>query len=390
MSLAIFDLFVSYSSKDRPWAEKLWRDLREKYHLQQIFWDRDSIPAGEAWRKELQSALRNSKHLVVFWSEYANASLEVGPEIEAFNAHRDLTPQLEGSQRKGFYIPLQGNRGGGIADYQGFDDFRPIYKPLAEDRGIAGVAAGKGQDDWERMVKMIFNAVSRADQAQEIIAAVAATTVETVVDLLDKSHGKKGYETPITLDQLLGEFGLKWTDVRDRYGPSALDWRPSGKRTIVELLEKVRVDVNSKLDATDGFRWKFLDLRTEQGREDAEKLHAEPSVVIFDPVSLYDPFCANALRRLKRYVLKRQSVILSLSPALKTDEDVYGRCLRDLSLPVFDDYFYPEIPPIGEFAARWVPEVQRVAQIERLVRNRIRDLRFARDEAASKGTTGHK
>lgn len=167
--MAIFDLFISYSSKDRPWAKQLWEDLRAKYPALQhrIFWDRDSIPAGEEWRKELQSAIRNSKHLVVFWSEFANASLEVGPEIEAFNAHRNLTPQLEGSERKGFYIPLEGNRGGGIGDYQGFDDFRTIYKPQPDDRGIGGVAFGKGQDDWERMIRMVGDAVSRADQATD-------------------------------------------------------------------------------------------------------------------------------------------------------------------------------------------------------------------------------
>jgi hypothetical protein len=388
--LAIFDLFVSYSSKDRPWAKKLWEDLRAQYPSLRIFWDRDSILAGEAWRKELQSAIRNSKHLVVFWSEYANTSLEVGPEIEAFNAHRDLTPQLEGSDRKGFYIPLEGNRGGGIGDFQGFDDFRTIYNPQSEDRGIGGVADAKGQDDWVRMIRMVGDAVSQADQAQEVIAAVVATTVDPVVEVLDKIHGKRARGIPLTLDQFLAGFNLQWTDVRERYGPSALDWRPTGDRTIVELLEGVRVRVNAKLDPADHFRWRYVDLTTDEGLDLAPSLHKKASVVIFDPVSLYDQSCANAMRRLTRYVLEKHSVILSLSPALSRDEDVYATCVRDLSLPLFDDYFHPEIPPRGEFLARCAPEVQREAQIERLMRNRIRDLRSVADEAAGKATTGHK
>jgi hypothetical protein len=388
--LAILDLFISYSSKDRPWAEKLYLDLRASYPSLRIFWDLDSIPAGEAWRNELQSAVRNSKHLAVFWTAYANASLEVGPEIEGFNAHRTLTPQLEGSERKGFYIPLEGDRGGGIGDYQGFDDFRAIYKPAPDDRGIGGVESGKGQADWQRMVRMIGDAVARADQAQELIAAVAATRVDAVRDLLDLTHGKRAPGTRITLDQLLAGFNMQWSDVRDRYGPSALDWRTTGDRTIVEILESVRVRVNSKLDAADRLRWRYVDLTTDEGLDQAGSLHKLPAVVVFDPNSLYDPFCAAAMRRLNRFVLERQSVILCLSPALKTDDDVYGTCLRDLSLPLFNDYFDPEIPPIGEFAARWAPEVQRVAQIERLVRNRIRDLRFAADAAAGKATTGQR
>jgi hypothetical protein len=204
------------------------------------------------------------------------------------------------------------------------------------------------------------------------------------------AHDKRAPGTRITLDQLLADFGLTWAAVRDRYGPSALDWRPTGDRTIVELLEEVRVRVNAKLDPADYFRWRFVDLTTDEGLDLAGRLHKLPSAVILDPVSLYDPFCAAAMRTLNRYVLERQSVILSLSPSLRTDEDVYGKCLWELSLPLFNDYFHPEIPPIGEFAARCAPEVQRVAQMERLVRNRIRDLRLAADIAAGKGTTGYK
>src|SRR3954454_4480312 len=127
--MPIFDLFISYKSEDRPWAKKAYEDLRARYPALQIFWDRESIPAGEAWRNELNSALRSTKHLMVFWSDYANTSQEIGPEIEKFNAYSDLTPQLEGSDRKGFYVPLQGHRGGGIDDYQGFPDFKTIYQP---------------------------------------------------------------------------------------------------------------------------------------------------------------------------------------------------------------------------------------------------------------------
>ena len=391
--MAIFDIFISYSSKDRMWAKRFWQDLRAQYPNLLVFWDRESIPAGELWRKELQNAIRNSKHLVVFWSDYANTSLEVGPEIEAFNAHRVLRPKLEGSDRKGFYIPLQGDRGGGIADYQGFTDFKGIYDPADANLGLDGLAAGTAALNWERMVRMVGDAANRADTAQEIKAVIAATTADVVTGLLDLTHGMKTAGTHVTLDQLLARFNLTWPDVRDRYGASPFDWRPTGDRSIVELLEAVRVRVNAKLDdESDRFRWTYLDLTAddENGNPVAENLHDKASVVIFDPVSLFDPYCAAAMRRLNRYVVEKKSVILSLSPNLKTDEDVYGTCLRELSLPLFDDYFHPGIPPIGEFQARCAPEVQQVSQMDRLVRNRIRDLRVDKLVDASKATTGYK
>jgi len=388
--LAIYDIFISYSSKDRPWAKKLYEDLHARYPSLHIFWDRDSIPAGESWRGELQSSLRNSKHMAMFWSSNAAASNEVSVEISDFNAYRGVTPLLEGSERRGFYIPLEGDRGGGVGDYQGFPDFKNIYKPVDANLGLDGLNATQGQQDWDRMIRMIGDAVSRADQAQKVTIVVAATEIDSVVGLLDHTHDKIRKLGEITLDAFLAGFRLQWADVRGRYGASALDWRPTGDRTIVELLEGVRVRVNAKLEEPDRFSWKFVDLTSGEGIDLVPKLHKQPSVVVLDPVSLYDPDFSRAMQGLKRYVLERQSVILALSPNLRNDEDVYGKCLRELSVPLFDDYFIPEIPPIGEFAARWMPEVQLESQIDPLVRARIRDLRIARDLAAGKATTGYR
>jgi hypothetical protein len=389
--MAIYDLFISYSSKDRPWAEKLYLNLKSKYPSLKIFWDRESIPAGQKWRDELLSCVRNSKHLVFLWSDNAKASPEVDPEIERFIACRDQTPELEGSQRKVFYVPLKGDRRGGVADFQGFDDFKTVYNSDDAGLGLSGLNSGQPLKNWERMIRMVGDAVSRADQAQEIIAAVAATNIDAVCDCMELTHSKKMPPCRITLDQFLSSFNLQWNDVKQRYGPSALDWQPVGNRTIVELLEEVRVRVNANLDETsDHFKWRYVDLTTEEGTELAENLHKHTSVVIFDPISLYDPYCSAAMRLLNRYVLEKQSVIISLSPTLKSDEDFYASYVRGLCLPTFDDYFNPAIPPHGEFVARCAPEVQRVTQIDRLVRQRIRDLHLAASEAVSKATTGQK
>lgn len=392
--MAIYDLFVSYSSKDRVWAEKLHTDLFTFSRSLRIFYDRETIPAGSEWRRELTNAIRNSKHLLVFWSENADTPntsgvKEVDPEIAAFLAHRDLVPELEGSERKVFYVPLEGERGGGIANYQGFPGFKDHYKPNAADLGLSNLAADPGLKEWKRMIKMVGDAISEADSAQPLIAAVIATNSEAVPELED-DRGKRKRNNP-TLDEFLQGFGITWADVKNRYGRDALDWCPLGDQTIVTLLEQVRVKLNVELSPVDRFQWKYIDLTIDESgeyRKNLQRVLDEPSVVIFDPISLYDWNCGDALRDLEDYVRQPQAVVISLSPVVQSSEDLSARYLRAFSKPILDDYFQPKIPPEGAFAARCALDVRKTSQIEPLVRNRIRYRHLVRKTAEAKATTG--
>ena len=60
-------------------------------------------------------------------------------------------------------------------------------------------------------------------------------------------------------------------------------------------------------------------------------------------------------------------------------------------MPVLNDYFEPKIPPTGgsEFA-QCAFNVQRISDIERLVRSRIASLDLAAKIAEAKETTGTK
>ena len=49
--MAIYDLFISYSSRDRKWAERFDADIRTSYPQLRVFFDRASIMAGAAWRQ---------------------------------------------------------------------------------------------------------------------------------------------------------------------------------------------------------------------------------------------------------------------------------------------------------------------------------------------------
>lgn len=101
------DLFISYSSHDRPWAEQLFKDFQRRFPTIKVFWDRNpaSIPPGEPYRQYFERGARDTSHFVVFWSAAAFASPEVNPEIQAFlqNVQTNETTAKK-TKRRPFYI----------------------------------------------------------------------------------------------------------------------------------------------------------------------------------------------------------------------------------------------------------------------------------------------
>lgn len=387
MPVPTYDLFISYSSHDRPWAEKAYTDLWKAFPNIKIFWDREAIPPGGHWRTYLTDGMVNTKHLLCFWSQAAKNSIEVEPEISGFEAEVRLTPRLGGSKRLEFGVGLEGMRGGGSADLQGFP-MDIFYKPADADRGTASLDSGPGLTEWKRMIRKIGDEIFRVEAARPVIAALVATTLERI-PLLDQIHSLAQTPKGPTLDEFLAAFRLDWATVRPRYGPDAKEWRPfGGKETIVELLEDLRVQANSRLDPSYWFRWEYLDLVEAVKANTLNSVLTRPSVVFLDPISLYDFVTANAFRCLDRYVRQEQSVIVSLAPTRETGEDWIARALRAQSVPLLEDYFEPTIPPLISEFAKCALNVQRISEIERLVRSRIAWLDLAARKAEAKQTTG--
>ena len=110
----MYDLFISYSRHDRPWAEKLYNDLTSAFPTIKVFWDRAGIPAGGTWRTILTDANVNTTHLAIFWSNDARNSIEVEPEIARCEADVRYAPKRGASKRLEFFVQLEGARGGGI------------------------------------------------------------------------------------------------------------------------------------------------------------------------------------------------------------------------------------------------------------------------------------
>jgi hypothetical protein len=385
----MYDLFISYSSLDRPWAEKLYTDLTAVFPTLRVFWDRAAIPAGSPWRTFLTAANVNTAHLVYLWSNNARGSLEVEPEISAFEADVRYTPQHSGGPRLTFPLLLEGARGGSTPGIQGFPALAQYYDPRQPDRGLSKLTSSPGLEDWKRTVRMVGDAIFSADPRQAIIAGIVATTDQRL-PLIDGIHDLHQTMTGPTLDEFLDQFHLTWPVVRSRYGATARDWRPfGGAATIVELLEELRVQANSRIiEPRHWFRWDPVDL-TDGATHTANilRLQREPSVVIVDPISLYDAVSANAFRKLADYAQHEESVIVSLAPIGQSGVDWLALTLREQSVPLLDDYFEPKIPPLCRFASLSI-NVQRIGEIERVVRRRLGWLHLKTREAEAKRITG--
>lgn len=391
MTIPMYDLFISYSSHDRPWAERAYNDLRRSFRSINVFWDRVAIPAGGDWRTFLTGATVNTKHLLVFWSNAAHQSVEVSPEIATFEAEVRLNPTSGARQRKEFFIALEGTPGGVLSSRQGFPDLAPFYRPNLPDCGASAIDSDPtARREWNRAIRMIGDAVVEAETARPMLAAVIAQK-DAHLTLLDSIHhmnlstdeSKKG-----SLDEFLGRYQLTWADVRTRYGASALDWRPYGEKdTIVDLLEDLRIETNNHLSSTYWFRWEYLDLADQGALEHFCSRQGEPSIVVVDPISLFHIVYANAFRKLEKYLREEQSVMVSLAPVRQEGADWFADAMKEQSVPVLNDYFEPSIPPVAGFA-KCAINVPRISDIERLIRSRLGSFYLAQVKQEARDTTG--
>jgi hypothetical protein len=371
------DLFISYSSQDRPWAERLFNDLRRDYPTLDIFWDRQSIAPGSNWAGVLQDCNRKSAHFLLLWSEFAKQSNEVGPEVAAFRQSVNNAGAAAGSQRKLFYVPLQGAYGP-LEQSQGFPDFKAVYSSTAADRGVGSLADSPHKNNWQRLLRMVGDTVLDSESTQPVqlaIVAMDSSNFRLAADLQDTRLGPGP-----TLREFLGAYGITLQQAEMRYGANAFAWKPFGTgETIIELMETLRVATNKDLSETYqsvdyNFHWVPSDFvgsamatADESGLQAAlNRLESGPSVVVIDAISLYNPAVSNILRRLNSYAAQQRSVIVGIAPMSAPVIKQLYQAFRSNASPVLDPFFRPRIPAAGSFALCCL-NVCDVADIQRLI-----------------------
>jgi len=364
-------LFISYTSHDRPWAERLYNDLREYYPTFDIFWDRTSIPQDNDYRSVLNPAAKDTHHFVVLWSEKAKASNEVGPEIQRFDQSRGAD-----SKRTLFYVPLEGKYGP-LESNQGLTDLRDqhsSYDPAAPDLGLSKLVNEPVRKSWNRIIQTIGDTMMNAIPVQLVTLAIVALN-NTQVDKLDQNLNDKMAFEP-SLQEFLNGIDLTLPQAKARYGASAFEWKPYGTaKTVIDILQEIRMETNSKLRKEHWFEWKALDLilATKNSATQLQldnvflELSAGPSLVVVDPISLYHPAGYSVFSHLSDYAKKQQSLIVSLAPTENLSTDFIFRSLRVKGGLVLENYFQPPVPfiePLGECGVN----VRHNMELERLVR----------------------
>jgi len=71
-----YDLFISYSHKQTEAVQEFVNAIRKKKDALSIFYDRNSIPAGGMWIREISEAIQNSKSvLCILTPEYSKSDV---------------------------------------------------------------------------------------------------------------------------------------------------------------------------------------------------------------------------------------------------------------------------------------------------------------------------
>jgi hypothetical protein len=382
------DLFISYTTPDRSWAQRLHDDLKFHFPTLSIFWDRESIPPGEKYRKVLDEALAESGHLVVLWSEAAKLSNEVLPEIATFDQLRKNPPPADITARRIFYIPLEGKHGP-LEDeekIQGFVDLRTLGTyTKAPNRDTSLLAQEPHAREWTRIVRQIGDTVRSQDKKQQVNLLIVAMNTSNLKHI-DANVDVQFMQEP-TLGELLGNLGLTLDELKQRYGAMAAGWRPFGTAlTVSDFMEQVRRQINRDLELQNlhkyRFQWTgspgfdFVD-RAKSFTTEAElkgelaALTQVPCVIVVDPMSLFNTIVQNTFDYLLDYTQHEHWVFLSLYPTeMPPVVSTLYRSITGRGRKVLGGYFSPHIPSKGAFARCGV-NVTDALEANRLIRGSL-------------------
>ena len=351
------DAFISYSSEDRSWAQRVAQDLAAKGLT--VFVDKPGLVAGADWDEQLHSQLRDSQHLVVLWSGHARDSDWVNNEFTTFRSlirpiAREGPP---GTARHIIPIYLEG-------------DYAPLnkYEHIDFVRATAAYPAGAAAIDggvWQDVMDKLERSLRTAEDARRVPLLVITTTKSNLREI----NPDKPYPPPPahgeSLNELIGRLGIGSRDnLLGYYGDEPSDWRPFGSALSVKgILEQLKDAINQRLtnEGLQPFRWDYLDRAfwSDDLDQVAERLRRETVVVVLDPLSLYDDYVFYAIRQsvLTPVSKNDEASVIVLPPfAMPTSASALRDSIRRLAKDVFDSYYNPDFGSTARFG-RYVPSV---------------------------------
>lgn len=335
-----YDVFLSYSSADAPWAEKLEADLTLRGI--RVFFDRTRLIPGQQWESQLAVSLQKSRNIVVLWSDNAGASDWVNREIWRFDAQRYQGGQTAPDpERRVIVVDLVGENAA-LASIQRIGDLRGAVAAGASAATVDGAL-------WSQVVKKVEAGLHDADPRSPVPLGIFAMTrdeLAKVVPTADPGNGK-------TFEQVVQELGFTMgkgdpADLATRYGSERGEWRPfGGGQTIDELLEGILAKINGEVGPP-GYRWQPVDLMAgtkEEAERAASAFCSGPAALIVDPLSLYHPTIRFRYQLLRDCAKNEHALVAAFTPLSPPSTLVGLRDLtRDLAGPLIDYYYRPPIP----------------------------------------------
>jgi hypothetical protein len=345
------DLFISYASDDRTWAERLAADLEQRGV--KVFLDQLALRDGQAWEPQLDAALDGSKHLVCLWSaRSAEPSRWVHREIGRVMAsnrkeRRVLIVQLDDT--KNAYGSLQ-------------QIVEPALKP-----GYPGDPAAADAKAWQNVVARI-DAVVKEDPNALVVPVTLFTLVAPEVAALAKDD----------VEDAVDILGLNPGELATRYQAGRAQWRPfGGDMSFDDLLSEVKKRLDGLL-APRWVRWlqpddEFLrkgDAGQRAAEEFAGKMLSEKlGAIVIDPVALCS---ATVLNRLALFdgCLKEEGVaVIALLPRRASEETQrFRKWLEQHATHFLRQHFAPDMPTQR---ARFGIGLDDSAEILRLLRGSV-------------------
>jgi TIR domain len=386
-----YDLFISYSSADRRWAEKLYSDLLKVRPNLRIFLDRLTLRAGLRWDDQLRAALTDSHSFAVLWSDKAGAPESwVGIEIQMFEAAKGGAVD-----RSLVYVPLQGKRAN-LESLQGYPDIRELGLYDKDENQLDQATRDKYSAAWDRIVNGIIDRVT-TDPDSDAIPLALLTIGQDEFGKIDPADPNVETNLSTLLTNLRP---LDHAQLQARYGATPQDWRPfGGQSSITDLLDTVRLAINKTLTDYNQrpIRWEindFANIRIRQEdtpsiRQAVAKLNSTFSFLLIDPIALYSKRIEWMFRFFEPCLFNDRTVAITLSPVANPGASYVSSSVRGLTRPILDAYFDPPIPiPLAKRFHNVGFNIDQDSDIRRLVMTGLLQDRASRSTASGNVYTG--
>jgi hypothetical protein len=230
------------------------------------------------------------------------------------------------------------------AEYDRWQAIEDIHSAAVYANGPANVDPNR----WQQLLDRIQAAARADDQSPEIQLLVLASTRERM-EKLDPCDLETTLDGEIGLGTLLENMGLATPGYLEAYGSNRSDWRPFGGRVnVVTLFAQLRSDLIAA--GAPPFRWKPVESRFWQGGpNDAtvtqimNQLTNQPSVIVIDPLSLYDAKVLSRYRSLMsdEYIYKPYNCLMVLPPCPTDGFWSLQDAVRNLAQEVYDRFYRP-------------------------------------------------